>query len=232
MGNTMTIGKNKIFIKGKKNTKRKIIDSFTRKDWYIVESPMAFNIRQVGKTLVNRANGSKFASSSLLGRIFDVSSRDLDCNSDGAHHKIRLRVVDVIDHRCITHLWGLNQTTDKIRSSVRKWQTSIEAKSDVRTTDGFVVRIFVIAFTKRRKNQIKKTSYAQSSQIRLIRKRMIDMIGKEATKCNLNTLIHDFPEGICDKIEKKCTSVYPLHSCMIRKVKILNAPPLELLKHT
>merc|ERR1711990_658392 len=117
---------------------------------------MAFNIHQIGKTFVNRTNSFKLASFSLIGRIFDVSSRDLEQNDDNAYHKIRLRVVDVIDHRCLTNFWGINQTIDKMKSSVRKWQNSIEANTDVRTTDGFVMRMFVAGFTKRRQNQTKK----------------------------------------------------------------------------
>jgi hypothetical protein len=59
-------------------------------------------------------------------------------------------------------------TTDKLRSLVRKWQTLIEAHCDVQTTDGYRMRLFCIAFTKKRQNQIKKTCYAQSSQIRMV----------------------------------------------------------------
>ena len=46
------------------------------------------------------------------------------------------------------------------------------ANVTVKTTDDYLVRLFAIAFTKRRPNQIKKTTYAQSSQIRAIRKKM------------------------------------------------------------
>lgn len=56
-------------------------------------------------------------------------------------------------------------TTDKLRSLVKKWQTLIECFTEVKTTDGFVLRIFCIAFTKKRPNQIRKTSYAQTSQV-------------------------------------------------------------------
>jgi small subunit ribosomal protein S3Ae len=59
-------------------------------------------------------------------------------------------------------------TTDKLRSLVRKWQSLIEAHVDVKTTDNYQIRIFCIAFTKKRPNQIKKTCYAQSSQIRQV----------------------------------------------------------------
>jgi small subunit ribosomal protein S3Ae len=57
-------------------------------------------------------------------------------------------------------------TTDKLRSMVRKWQTLIEAHVDVKTSDGFTLRMFCIAFTKKRQGQIKRTAYAQSSQVR------------------------------------------------------------------
>ena len=62
----------------------------------------------------------------------------------------------------------MNFTTDKLRSLVRKWQTLIEAHVDVRTTDNYGLRMFCIGFTKRRPNQVKRTCYAQSSQIRQV----------------------------------------------------------------
>lgn len=62
----------------------------------------------------------------------------------------------------------MNFTTDKLRSLVRKWQTLIEAHVDVKTTDNYSLRMFCIGFTKRRVNQVKRTCYAQSSQIRQV----------------------------------------------------------------
>lgn len=65
-------------------------------------------------------------------------------------------------------LQGMDFTTDKLRSLVRKWQSLIEAHVDVKTTDGYTLRLFCIAFTKKRVNQQKKTCYAQTSQIRQV----------------------------------------------------------------
>jgi small subunit ribosomal protein S3Ae len=93
-------------------------------------------------------------------------------------------------------------TTDKLRSLVRKWQSLIEAHIDVRTTDGYLVRLFAIAFTRKNRQQVKKTSYAQSSQIRQIRQKMFEIMKRES-ECELKELVQKFvPESIGREIEK------------------------------
>ncbi len=95
------------------------------------------------------------------------------------------------------HHQGMDFTTDKLRSLVKKWQTLIEAAVDIKTTDGYFLRVFCIAFTKKRAKQVKKTCYAQSSQIRQIRKKMFEIITKESTSCDLKDLVGKFiPESI------------------------------------
>ena len=45
--------------------------------------------------------------------------------------------------------------------------------------------------------QIKKTAYAQSSQIRQIRKKMVEIMTREASSCDLKELVGKFiPEAI------------------------------------
>eukprot|EP00882_Tetradesmus_deserticola_P033025 GHRQ01037687.1.p1 GENE.GHRQ01037687.1~~GHRQ01037687.1.p1 ORF type:complete len:164 (-),score=83.80 GHRQ01037687.1:204-695(-) len=163
----MAVGKNKRISKGKKGGKKKIVDPFSKKDWYDVKAPSMFAVRNVGKTLVTRTQGTKIASEGLKGRVFEVSLADLQKNEEDAYRKMRLRVEDVQGRNCLTNFWGMDFTTDKLRSMVRKWQTLIEAHVDVKTSDGFTLRMFCIAFTKKRQGQIKRTAYAQSSQVRV-----------------------------------------------------------------
>ncbi|KAK8967825.1 hypothetical protein KSP40_PGU016914 [Platanthera guangdongensis] len=122
-------------------------------------------------------------------------------------------------------------TTDKLRSLVRKWQTLIEAHVDVKTTDNYSLRMFCIAFTKRMPNQVKRACYAQSSQIRQIRRKMREIMINQASSCDLKELVLKFiPEVIGKEIEKATTSIYPLQNVFIRKVKILKAPKFDLGK--
>lgn len=104
-------------------------------------------------------------------------------------------------------------------------------RSDVRTTDGFLLRVFCIAFTTKRANQIKRTCYAKASQIRAIRAKMIKIIAREATTCELKDLVSKFiPEMIGNQIEKSCQGIFPLRDVLIRKVKVLKTPKFDLTK--
>ncbi|KAM0435042.1 hypothetical protein ACHAPT_003131 [Fusarium lateritium] len=221
--------RNKRLSKGKKGLKKKTVDPFTRKDWYSIKAPNPFNVRDVGKTLVNRTTGLKNANDALKGRIVEVSLADLQKDEDHAFRKVRLRVDEVQGKNCLTNFHGLDFTSDKLRSLVRKWQTLIEANVTVKTTDDYLIRLFAIAFTKRRPNQIKKTTYAASSQIRAIRRKMTDIIQREASSCTLTQLTSKLiPEVIGREIEKATQGIYPLQNVHIRKVKLLKAPKFDL----
>ncbi|XP_013595276.1 PREDICTED: 40S ribosomal protein S3a-2-like [Brassica oleracea var. oleracea] len=227
----MAVGKNKRISKGRKGGKKKIVDPFSKKDWYDIKAPSIFKQRNVGKTLVSRTQGTKIASEGLKHRVFEVSLADLQGDEDHSYRKIRLRAEDVQGRNVLTQFWGMDFTTDKLRSLVKKWQTLIEAHVDVKTTDSYTLRLFCIAFTKRRANQVKRTCYAQSSQIRQIRRKMSEIMVKEASSCDLKELVAKFiPESIGRDIEKATQNIFPLQNVFIRKVKILKAPKFDLGK--
>jgi len=214
----MAVGKNKKLGK-KKGQKKKIVDPFVKKEWYDIKAPAQFTQRNVGKTPVNKTVGTKISADSLRGRVFTVSLADLQKDEDQAYRKIRLRVEDIQGNKVLTNFHGMDLTTDKLRSLVRKWQTLIEAHVDVTTADGYKLRMFAIGFTKRRPNQQRKTSYAQSSQIRVIRRKMMEIMTREAINSDLKDLVAKFiPEGIGKSITKVCQGVYPLQNVYIRKV--------------
>jgi len=228
----MAVGKNKKVGKRRKAGGRKIQDPFAKKEWYDIKAPSAFPIRQVGKTMVTKTQGTRTSREGLLGRVIEVSLGDLKPNAeDDAFRKFRLKVEEVQGTNLLTNFYGMDLTTDKLRSLVRKWHTLIEAHADVKTTDGYLLRIFAIGFTKRRPNQIKKTSYAQSAQSRAIRKKMIHIITREASSVDLNELVVKFiPEMIGAAIEKATEGTYPLQNVLIRKVKMLRAPKTDISK--
>lgn len=215
----MAIGKNKRLTKGKKGGKKKAQDPFAKKEMYTIKAPSMFAVRNAGKTIINRTAGNskyihlslalytllllllyilsyayftlEIASDGLKGRVFEISLADLNGGDESqGFRKIRLVVEDVQGLDCVTNFHGMDMTRDKLCSLIRKWQTMIEAHVDVRTTDGYHLRMFAIAFTKKQANQaVKSTCYAQAGQVRNIRKKMFEIMSEEASKCEMKELV-------------------------------------------
>merc|ERR1711909_249426 len=119
----------------------------------------------------------------------------------------------------------------KLRSMVKKWQTLIEGDVDVKTTWGYMLRVFCIGFTRKQEMSTKKTCYAQSAQVKNIRKKMVDIIQREVGTTDLKEVVNKLiPDSIARDIEKACQGIYPLHDVHIRKVKVMKRPRFDLGK--
>jgi small subunit ribosomal protein S3Ae len=224
----MAVGKQKL--KAKK-IKKKTVDTFAKKEWYNIKAPNMFSTRTCGKTIVNRTQGLKLAADGLRGRVFELNLADLNKDPQRGYRKIKLVCEEVNGNDVLTDFYGMDMTRDKLMSLFKKWQTTIEAAIDTRTTDGVNLRVFVIAFTRKQAKQVTKTSYAQASQIRKIRKKMTKLVQKEVAKSDLKDIVKKFnTEIIAEQITKQCEGIYPLQNCFIRKVKVLKKPKFDVSK--
>eukprot|EP01091_Cochliopodium_minus_P020097 TRINITY_DN866_c0_g1_i3.p2 TRINITY_DN866_c0_g1~~TRINITY_DN866_c0_g1_i3.p2 ORF type:complete len:224 (-),score=60.61 TRINITY_DN866_c0_g1_i3:71-742(-) len=202
-----------------------------KKTWFTVQSPQPFKQRDLGFTPINKTQGAFISGDAIKGRVVEVNLAELQKEEAHSHQKIKLRVEEVVGTTCLTSFVGLQFTTDKVCSLIRKWQTLIEAHIDLKTSDGYFLRLFCIGFTDRRKNQIKKTSYAKTSQVKRIRKRMFAIMREEVSKCELKALIEKLvANSIGNKINKACQFIYPVKDVYIRKVKVLSSPKYDVNK--
>jgi len=229
----MAVGKNKgLKIGGKKGAKKKIVDPFTRKDWYDIKAPANFKVRDIGKTLVNRTQGTKIASEGLKSRVFEVSLADLQ-NEEAAERsfrKFKFICDDVQGKNCLCSFYGMSLTSDKLKGVVKKWQSLIECYVDAKTTDGYIVRVGCIGFTDRVKSD-QKTCYAQSTQIRKIRAKMTEIISREVSNGTIKELVEKLiPDSIAIDIQKRCRGIYPMQEVHTRKVKVIKRPKLDKAK--
>merc|ERR1711981_341158 len=101
----------------------------------------------------------------LKGRVLEVNLADLQNDDDQGYRKMSLCIEDIQGRNCLTDFHGMSLTRDKVCSLIKKWQTTIEAHCDAKTTDGYTVRLFCLAFTKRQVGQVKSTCYAQTGHI-------------------------------------------------------------------
>ena len=158
---------------------------------YVIKAPGMFSTRNAGKTIISRTQGTKIASEEMKGRVFEINLADLNGGDETqGFRKISLVCEDVQGLNVLTNFNGMDMTRDKLCSLIRKWQTMIEAHVDVRTTDGYYLRVFAVAFTKKQSNQaVKSTCYAQAGQVRTIRKKMFEIMTEESSKCDLKELV-------------------------------------------
>merc|ERR1712227_929391 len=83
----------------------------------------------------------------------------------------------------------------------------------------------------RRQDQVKTNCYAQTAQVRKIRKKMTEIMANEAGKVQLRDLVKKLiPESIGKEIEKQTQGIFPLKDVLIRKVKILKKPKFDITK--
>ena len=157
---------------------------------------------------------------------------DLAPNQDSFHwRKIKLVVDQTEGRQAITSFYGVDTTKDEICSLIKKRKTLIESVTDVKSSDGYVLRVFVICFTKESPNQKRKTNYALSSQQRIIRKRITDIISKEVTKSNVTQILNMFTSEVVEKkITKDVSPIYPVKNVKIRKIKVIQRPHIDYNK--
>merc|ERR1712185_258943 len=109
-------------------------------------------VKNCGKTLITRTTGTKIASEGLKGRVFEMSLADLNGGDESqGYRKIRLICEDVQGTNVVTNFHGMDMTRDKVCSLIKKWHSLIEAFVDIKTTDGYYLRVFCIGFTKKQK---------------------------------------------------------------------------------
>jgi len=229
----MTVGKNERAGK-KKGLKRRLVDPFSKKEWFELRVPPTFfqKTEKAGLLPVTKSAGTRNSADSLRGRVIELSLGDLrEKTENESYRKFRLRVEEVQGKVCLANFWGMDITRDKLASVIRKWQSLIEAHADVKTADGYTLRFFIIGFTKRRPNQTSKFTYAQSGQIKNIRRKMLEVIAKETAGLELKDIVQKLiAESIGKEIEKVTQGIFPLQNVLVRKVKVLHAPKLDLTK--
>jgi small subunit ribosomal protein S3Ae len=228
----MTAGKNPRNFKKKGQKQKKIVHPFVKKEWYNVHVPSVFDTRVPTLTPCNKTAGQKNAADSLRGRVFTISLGDLN---NGAHEQawrnVRLQCEEIKAFDCYTNFYGLDVTRDKICSLVKKWHSLIEAFVQAKTTDGYLVRVFSIAFTRRHSKQVKATCYAKSSQKKQLRSKMMEIMLKEVTSKTLRELFKTLiGDTVTKQMTKECVKIFPLENVLIRKLKVLKKPKFDLTK--
>jgi len=242
----MAIGKNKRLSKKGKGRKKKV-DAYEKKEWFRLKMPKleTIEVDHYGWTCANKTAQGVLVQDRLYDRICTIRCGDLktepkadpkaedeETNQITTNLKLRIADTDLDKKECSLDFYGLQLTRDKTCSMLKKWVTLVEAYQDVKTADGFHFRLFAMALTKKQQQQMKKTAYAKTSQVRRIRNKMKEVMKDVFTdKTTTKEFVHHLLTDKCgDKFKKELKNIFPIRNACIRKVKLIKRPVKEDLR--
>lgn len=192
----------------RKKVQRKL-DGWKSKEWYNIEAPVYLNRIIVGNTMAGDP-------SLLIGRNVETTVGELTNDMTKNNTKVILRINNVVGDIATTDLMGHELTTDYIRSIVKRQTSRIDANVEVKTRDGYIIRVKPTCFTIKR---------ARSSQIKAIREMMVEIVKRRAAESDFETFMQEAILGrLSAAIYRQAKFIYPLRRVEIRKTQIEAMP--------
>ena len=227
----MTQGKNKALKKGtkvKKNDKH----PFTKKEWFrLITAPTFGTPKQAGWVPGNTTIGKKKAEDNVINRTAEIVYSDINEKSKFHWRKVKMQVEKVEGGSLYTSFGGLDCTREKIMSSLKKRQTLIEVFTDVKTSDGYILRVAVVLLTRAFAGQKKKNCYAKSSEVRRIRKLASKIMTDHAAKSDVTKFATEIlADNLSETLINQCSKIYPLKVALVTKVKVMKKSKVDVGK--
>ncbi|NHI93953.1 MAG: 30S ribosomal protein S3ae [Candidatus Lokiarchaeota archaeon] len=197
--------------KGRKRGREKTTDKWKTKQWFVVEAPKIFENKEIAVAPAQQIE-------EILGRTFVTTLFDLTGNYKFMHLKLFFRAQEIKAGKIQTKYIGHDIARDYLRSLVRRSTTRIDGILNLKTKDGYLLRIFALMFTQRR---IKRS---QQDAIRAI---MFDQIKLAAEQFNFDEFINEAVSGkMAEVLLDQCKLVVPIRSAEIMKIKVVQDPTI------
>lgn len=216
------VSKNKGAKRGKAKGKE---NRFSKNKFYNLTSRL-FPITNHGTTSHPKMRSKQDLTPFLVGRTFSVNQGDLECadpmNAVNSPRYFKFKVNAVCGNNCNSVFNGMEVSREKITGMIRKWHTLIEANIPITTKDGSTWRVFVNAVTKK-KNPDSLKHYAKASEIKIIRKRIVETTLEHLDGIEVEKLVKILStEGLAKEFETRCNEIYPIFAMIIKVKPIKN----------
>ena len=185
---------------------RRAKDTWKTKVWYDI-----YTAQEFGGVLIGQTPASD--PSLVIGRVAEVSLRDL--TNDPTKHMIRMyfKIYGVSGTNAVSQFVGHDTTREYLKSQIRRRRSKIDAIVDVRTKDGYKVRVKAITLTAVRARAQHKTQ---------IRKKMTEIIRTMSQEKTFPEYVQAMLLGeMANRIYEECKKIFPLKSVMVYKSEVL-----------
>jgi len=193
----------------RKQSKSSRTDSYKKKTWYSIAAPEMFGTHDIGATLADEPE-------KLIGRSVSTTVGQLTNDFSKQNIKLHFKISEVTAGAARTKFVGHQLTRDYIGSLVRRDSSRIDGNIEVVTRDGYRIRVKPTCMTINR---------AKASQVKAIRKSMIDVVSKRARKLDFARFTEEVVLGkLSAKIYRNTKNIYPLKRVEILKTEVNSEP--------
>ena len=187
-----------------KAASRKVKDRWKAKEWYKVYAPRMFNQVQLGET-------PSADPSSLKGRIIEATVHDLTGDFSKMHVKLKFQITEINGFDAHTVLIGQDLTSDYIRRLTRRKRTKTDHVIDIKTKDGYLVRVKPMSITE------KRIQASQETAVRTLMTKDLQTLGAEMT---ISDIIRSVISGeMAKRLSNVSKVVVPIKRIEIRKTE-------------
>jgi small subunit ribosomal protein S3Ae len=192
--------------KSAKPTAKKVKDRWKAKEWYKLYAPKMFNQVLLGETPSSEP-------SNLMGRIVEATVHDLTGDFSKMHVKLTFKVKEVRGFDAHTVFIGQTLTSDYVRRLTRRKRTKTDHVIDVRTKDGYLLRIKPMSVTDKR---------IQSSQETAVRAAMTNEVTNMGIEMTMADMVKVIITGEMSKrLSNAAKVIVPIKRVEVRKTEVL-----------
>lgn len=126
--------------------KGRVKDKWREKRWVTVYAPQSFNSVQIGYIPITD-------DETAIGRVMEVTLHDiLKGDASQYQYKMYFQISKVDGDKAHTIFKRFEYSKEFLRSLVRRGSSKINLTTDIKTSDGYIFRIKIIALTHRQLN--------------------------------------------------------------------------------
>jgi len=194
--------------------KGRVKDKWREKKWITVNAPDSFNNVPIAYVPITDDENAS-------GRVLEVTLYDILKGDPSQHqYKMYFQLDKVQDEKASTIFKRFEYSKEFLRSLVRRGSSKINFIIDVKTKDGFIFRIKVIALTHRQLNTSRKHA------LRLIAR---DIINKTVPEMTIDQFVQATCYGkINSDIMAAAKKVIRIRHVGLEKVKLIRTADKEI----
>ncbi|HUI85942.1 MAG TPA: 30S ribosomal protein S3ae [Nitrososphaerales archaeon] len=189
----------------------KVRDKWKLKSWVTVLASPSFGSMPIAKVPITDLD-------KIGGRVVETTLYDI-LKQDPQHYSFKLyfQVHRIEGDNAYTVLKGHEYSREFLRSLVRRGSSQADFIKDYRTKDGYVVRVYCVAFSQGQMNTSKKHD---------LRAIMDRVIGERAGSLTYDQLVQELVlQKVASDVYNEAKKITHLRHVGVRKSKLISLPP-------